>query len=263
MDARINSNRKILALHAQRDHSLLPIYLEVLCNLDVETESWETPKDNFDFWVRTVLGGSNRFDVLKRLEWLSNNSLIEFYQSSKDVLKGVRNAIKPHGSTRDLTNKQTNKTPLTPQGGSDRFEEFWLAYPKSPNKKAKSAVKRQWERQKLDKQADAIINAAMRYAATEGCQKEGGKYVVKPSRFLNEKTWEDGDDDNLTLPSESPADKKRRKLLALLEHARLKNRFDGQEVETSELEYREPFLHYKANGQRFSSDEWEPIADAG
>lgn len=80
LDCGLNTDPKILMLHRQGDHTLLGIYLEILFNLDIETETWEIREDHLFQWVKTTFDTGNRFDLKKRLRWLSENGLIELQQ---------------------------------------------------------------------------------------------------------------------------------------------------------------------------------------
>lgn len=130
VDCDLNNDPKMLTLYAEKDVSLLGILFEVWANLDAETETWEISVKHFDRWARKTFSGGNRFDVLKRLHWLSNNGLISFQHTSNDSpttsqqhpndsslgsqpsfntpLDTHSEPENPHGSTRDLTN-QTNQ----------------------------------------------------------------------------------------------------------------------------------------------------------
>lgn len=276
-----NNDPKIMALHAQRDHSLLPIFLEVLSNLDLETETWEVSKLHFDLWAQRTFG-NNRFNVLKRLRWLSDNGLVEFSECSanpsqdvckglanpsqdvcKSLPKGVRDAQNPHHSTRDYNqpNKQTKKPP-TPLKGESRFEEFWNIYPRGEKKKD---AKLYWENNNLDGVAEVILQALTIQMKSHDWLKEGGKFVPHPLTYLRQRRWEDDlgkQCQGQAVPNESPVDKKRKELLSLLTHAQLVNIFDGEIIDTSDLEYREPFLYRKSTNVKFHDSEWRPLLNA-
>jgi uncharacterized protein YdaU (DUF1376 family) len=88
----------------------------------------------------------------------------------------------------DLEVISSEITPPTPKGERGSFEIFWSQYPK---KVAKAAVKRHWDRKKLDNKASDILAAVKRYKATEKWQAEGGRYVPNPLTFLNQERWDD------------------------------------------------------------------------
>ncbi len=130
VDVGILNDEKIMLLHAEKDYTLFSTFIHILGKIETESESWEVRVDIFKNWFRKTFGVNNRFDIDQRLEWLSNHGLIEFKRVSNDVLMTslsgsneiltaslsdpervslpIRDAQKPHGSTRDLTN-QTNQ----------------------------------------------------------------------------------------------------------------------------------------------------------
>lgn len=95
MDCDLNRDPKMLALYAQKDVSLIGILFEIWANLDTITETWEVSKKHFDYWVKKTFSDNNRFNVLKRIKWLSENGLIEFSEGlasiSEDSCKGLDN----------------------------------------------------------------------------------------------------------------------------------------------------------------------------
>lgn len=78
VDCNMNNDPKMMLLYAEKDVALMGILFEIWANLDLETETWEVTRREFDYWARKTFSDGNRFNVLKRLEWLSNNGLIEF-----------------------------------------------------------------------------------------------------------------------------------------------------------------------------------------
>lgn len=75
----LNDDPKIIALHSRKDHALLGIFLEILFNLDFETESWEVRVDHFDRWARVKFAdGAPNFKTRARLEWLHEDGVIHF-----------------------------------------------------------------------------------------------------------------------------------------------------------------------------------------
>ena len=139
VDCDLNNDPKILMLYAQKDVSLIGILFEIWANLDTETETWEIPKHHFDHWVRKTFSDSNRFDVQKRLQWLSNNGLIGFQCIPNEVPIGsqcIPNTPLELPETRvalraTITNtKQTKKDPPTsseaPPPPQEKFSESHL-----------------------------------------------------------------------------------------------------------------------------------------
>ncbi len=75
------------------------------------------------------------------------------------------------------------------EGGGDRFDAFWLAYPRKVGKDAarKAFAKRKPSAQLLQ----AMIAALERQRATEQWQRDGGQFIPHPSTWLNEGRWQD------------------------------------------------------------------------
>ncbi len=96
-------------------------------------------------------------------------------------------------ATRDnpLSNANTNtdKTPLPPKGGEDRFEEFWRAYPK---RVGKAAAKRAWSRKRLDaKTSEIVAHLSARVRRDAQWLAEGGKFIPNPTTWINRDGWLD------------------------------------------------------------------------
>ena len=68
------------------------------------------------------------------------------------------------------------------------FARFWKAYPRKVGKRAAEAS---WKRQKLEPQADQIIEAVRRQSAGEDWTKDGGQYVPHPTTWLTQGRWDD------------------------------------------------------------------------
>lgn len=74
----------------------------------------------------------------------------------------------------------------TPDPASNRFDEFWAAYPKKVAKKKAAGI---WKRRKLDKVADRIIADVKRRTTSDGEWVRG--FVPHPTTYLNGDRWED------------------------------------------------------------------------
>lgn len=88
-------------------------------------------------------------------------------------------------------------SPPTPQGGrgggndvySERFKDFWAAYPKKIGKDAalKAFMKRKPSAELLSK----MIAAIEWQSQTDQWKKDGGQYIPNPATWLNQGRWED------------------------------------------------------------------------
>lgn len=70
---------------------------------------------------------------------------------------------------------------------TERFDEFWQAYPRKVNKKRTQYI---WQSRKLNRIADRII-ANVRAKARQDPQWQDPQYIPYPSTYLNGERWED------------------------------------------------------------------------
>ena len=90
-------------------------------------------------------------------------------------------------STKKETKKETKIS--APDMTDQNFEAFWQVYPKKHNR---AATMRVWVAMRPDEElAQKIILAVERAAKTKDWQKEGGKYIPSPARYLEDRRWED------------------------------------------------------------------------
>lgn len=98
-----------------------------------------------------------------------------------------RNVTENHGEKRREEKRKTS--PQTPQGGLERFDEFWEAYPR---KTGKENARKAWAKIKPDDSlVNEILNAVRSQARTDQWQRDGGQYIPHPATWLNGKRWED------------------------------------------------------------------------
>lgn len=92
--------------------------------------------------------------------------------------------------TLDIDKDITPPTPLGgDEGGGTPFERFWEAYPK---KVRKAAARRAWKAIKPDEDLTQTILKAIELAkASPQWTKSGGRFIPDPSRWIEEKRWED------------------------------------------------------------------------
>lgn len=81
--------------------------------------------------------------------------------------------------------------PPTPRkrGSGQRFEEFWLSWPKNERKQDKAKCLDHWKRHDLDELADSVL-ADVR--TKRGTTKWSEGFVEAPLVYLRGKRWEDG-----------------------------------------------------------------------
>ena len=81
--------------------------------------------------------------------------------------------------------------PPTPRkrAGGQRFEEFWLSWPKNERKQDKAKCLDHWKRHDLDELADSILSDVR---TKRGTTKWSEGFVEAPLVYLRGKRWEDG-----------------------------------------------------------------------
>lgn len=116
----------------------------------------------------------------------------------------------PSGETRGLvdpptTNKRSkqikdiNKPPISPTGGSERFDEFWDMY---PVKAAKKACLAKWKRRNLDLVSEMILDKLYQQIHNDETWIKG--YPPNPLTYINQDRWDD--EIRLNKPSVTPID---------------------------------------------------------
>jgi hypothetical protein len=90
--------------------------------------------------------------------------------------------------------------PLAPLAAkpSDRFEEFWKAYPRSVGKAKAQTVFDAKIKSRAD--PDALIAAARSYAERCRLLGENPKFIPHPTTWLNRESWADDLDQSMPLP---------------------------------------------------------------
>ena len=95
-------------------------------------------------------------------------------------------------------NRKEINPPKAPQGAGseiwdrDAFEAFWKLYPK---KKDKAKAIKEWNRLKADRKLMREMSAALRtQMASEEWQRDNGRAIPYPCRWLSHRRWEDEPD---------------------------------------------------------------------
>ena len=113
--------------------------------------------------------------------------------------KDMTNDTTPTTTTTE-TATPTTTTPKSPQGGSERFDEFWEVYPK---KRAKKDALAKWKRKGLDKIADQLI-ADVKNRIENDDEWRGG-FIPHPTTYINGERWNDEISKRRQQPSPSPS----------------------------------------------------------
>jgi hypothetical protein len=107
-----------------------------------------------------------------------------------DALPNASNE-KPQNVTARVEKKRSKKHTCDVVPG---FEHFWLAYPATGRKVAKSKCLEAWARNGLEDIASKIVAhvATMKLSATWQPDHHGKSYEPAPLTYLNQRRWEDG-----------------------------------------------------------------------
>ncbi len=134
---------------------------------------------------KSSLGGKSPTTLLK-----TTNS----YKGVKDIT--TKEGKKPVGA-----NKVLQK--IITQNPQESFETFWQAYPKKVARKA--ALKLWLKLSPANELTGKIMLALEKHKAQDSWQKDSGKYIPKPSNWLNDELWTDVLTDTQAEPDYSGA----------------------------------------------------------
>jgi hypothetical protein len=88
--------------------------------------------------------------------------------------------------TKNINNKEKDKTPIVPNGKASMFLLFWSLY---PVKKARKQCELKWNRLNLDAKAEFILLALKNQIANDDQWKRG--FVPNPLTYINGELWND------------------------------------------------------------------------
>lgn len=122
---------------------------------------------------------------------------------------GTENGTGDQSQKRDTESKRGNlseepiKPPISPKGGSVRFEEFWNIY---PVKEAKKTCLQKWKRLGLDEIADEIIAKVDLQRLND--RKWLAGFPPNPLTYINQERWNDELDTRVrgTTPKQQSTD---------------------------------------------------------
>ena len=110
--------------------------------------------------------------------------------------------VTPQKSAGGNNNKKDNNSPHNPPGGEseiwdkEAFDRFWAMYPK---KKDKAKAIREWNKLKADRKLMREMSAALgAQIASDEWQRDNGRAIPYPCRWLSHRRWEDELD--VTIP---------------------------------------------------------------
>lgn len=155
-------------------------------------------------------GGSGRRKIFAGINPLSDNPA----ENCGDPREKLRGNPAENCAQNSIENKRKEQSPQSPPGGAgekekihdpEAFEAFWKLYPK---KKDKAKAIREWNKLKADRKLMREMSAALRVQmASEEWQRDNGRAVPYPCRWLSHRRWEDEQD--VTLPKAQGQEVKR------------------------------------------------------
>lgn len=147
--------------------------------------------------IRTSLERLEEYEILtiKTTNKYSIYTIVNYnnYQDLEDETTSTSTNKRPTNDQQTTTKQEhkhinTNTTTLSEY--SDEFELFWKAYPK---KVGKGGAYQSWKKQKPS--VDNVLNALRWQTRTPSWTKENGQFVPNPATYINQRRWEDGNND--------------------------------------------------------------------
>ena len=155
-------------------------------------------------WVEDGAGGAGRRKIYGGINPLANNPV------KIDGVTPTKMSPNPDKNVAHIKkdNRKENNTPQSPPGGSEgsdiwdpeAFERFWQLYPK---KRDKAKCIKEWNKLKADRKLMRVMSAALgRQMASEEWQRDNGRAIPYPCRWLSHRRWED--ELTVTMPEPVP-----------------------------------------------------------
>jgi hypothetical protein len=128
--------------------------------------------------------------IAKRLmqSQTSNPKMREMINKSHDAVMTMSDSVMKEKNRleRQEKTRKTREDKNNRSSNDDRFNEWWLQYPKKVGKKACLAI---WKRRKLDSIADTLIADIIKRQASDSKWLDG--FIPNPQTYLNGDRWED------------------------------------------------------------------------
>lgn len=109
--------------------------------------------------------------------------------------KQIGNAATVTGALAREEKRRVRNTPKAPKGAAVRFEEFWLAWPRSVRKQDKAKCAQMWANESFDAVADQIladVKAKRGLPKWQAKGPDGNDFIEEPAKYLKNRRWEDG-----------------------------------------------------------------------
>lgn len=161
----------------------------------VERKVWRRARGGFQFvaWPHQATRSNleAQREASKRRQQNYRRSQGELSRRDKHVTNGVTDGVTNGVShtpktTRKRENSPNGESPHTPP--TDRFDEFWTAYPRKDNKQA---ARKAWAKAVKRHGPDELITEAHRWAGLWQAAGTAKQYIPHGSTWLNGDRWTD------------------------------------------------------------------------
>lgn len=117
------------------------------------------------------------------------NKELKSVEINHNQLKPVAPVIQSNPNTNPKRNPESNTRENALGVCDDRFERFWIAYPR---KKNKGAAEKSFEKLKPSETLlETMLTALEKGKQTRDWQRENGQFIPYPATWLNARGWED------------------------------------------------------------------------
>lgn len=94
------------------------------------------------------------------------------------------------GGEKNAADQKNENASTQKDAASPCFDLFWRVWPTHRRKVDRLKCIKKWNRQKLDDQAEEIIDAVKRWKVSEDWTKDNGQFIPAPLVWLNRRSWE-------------------------------------------------------------------------
>lgn len=148
----------------------------------------------FPSWKSQIDRDNLKYDA--RCQKNRENSEIRWHANAYERMQTDAKDAKAKGKAKE----KEILPPISPQGDSEGFAEFWSAYPR---KTGKGAARNAWGKIRPTRELqERILQAIEQAKLSDQWQRDGGQYIPNPATWLNQERWEDGED---TPPAPTPS----------------------------------------------------------
>lgn len=149
----------------------------------VENELEKIKDPSFKEYLLRLLDGEEIDKSIYPIDRVMDENGNSEYPIDTNVIVNVNDTVSVNSSSiKDKSIKRTRKK----YEDTPEFKAFWDAYPVQANK-----VRAREEFAKTDAPLEVLLKAIETWKHTDQWNKEGGKYIPYPAKWLKERRWED------------------------------------------------------------------------